>query len=79
MRRFLLAHPATSVFVLLAGLWLAPLSVAADLDTLMMEFRATPTWLKPAPVFSLKSLDGKASALADHHGQAVLLYFWATW
>ena len=65
--------------VLLGGLWLAPLSVAADLDTLMREFRVTPTGLKPAPALSLKTLDGKASTLADHHGHAVLLYFWATW
>ena len=65
--------------LLLAGLWLAPLSVAADLDALMREFRVTATGLKPAPAFSLKTLDGKATALADHHGHAVLLYFWATW
>ena len=65
--------------VLLAGLWLAPFSVAADLDTLMREFRVTPTGLKPAPALSLKALDGKATALADHRGHAVLLYFWATW
>ena len=63
----------------LASLWLAPLSVAADLDTLMREFRVTPTELKPALAFSLKTLDGKVTALADHRGHAVLLYFWATW
>ena len=65
--------------VLLAGLWLAPVSVATDLDTLMRDFRVTPTGLKPAPAFSLKTLDGRASALADHQGRTVLLYFWATW
>ena len=69
----------TWIAVLLAGLWLAPLSVAADLDTLMRDFRVTPTGLKPAPAFSLKTLDGKATALADHRRHAVLLYFWATW
>ena len=67
------------VVLLTAGLWLAGSPVAADLDTLMRDFRVRPTGLKPAPAFSLKTLDGKATALADHHGHAVLLYFWATW
>ena len=69
----------TSCAVLLAGLWLAPASHAADLDTLLRDFRATPTGLKPAPSFSLKTLDGKTRALAEQRGQPVLLYFWATW
>ena len=69
-----------SFVVLLTGsLWLAGSPVAADLDTLMREFRVTATGLKPAPAFSLKTLDGKVTALADHQGRAVLLYFWATW
>jgi hypothetical protein len=68
-----------SLALLLTGLWLATSSVAADLDALMQEFRVTPTGLKPAPAFSLKSLDGKPGALADHRGRAVMLYFWATW
>lgn len=35
---------------------------------------------KPAPDFSLASLDGKATLkLSDFHGKAVLLNFWATW
>jgi len=33
----------------------------------------------PAPEFNLQSLDGKAVRLADFHGKAVLLNFWATW
>jgi len=69
----------TSVAVLFAGLWLAPSSLAADLDTLLKDFRATPTGLKPAPAFSLKTLDGKTTTLADQRGRPVLLYFWATW
>ena len=68
-----------SLALLLTGLWLATSSVAADLDTLMQEFRVMPAGLKPAPTFSLKTLDGKTAALADHRGRAVLLYFWATW
>jgi peroxiredoxin len=34
---------------------------------------------KPAPEFSLESLDGKTVRLADFRGKAVLLNFWATW
>ena len=69
----------TCCAVLLAGLWLAPSSIAADLDTLLKDFRATPAGLKPAPGFSLKTLDGKTTTLADRRGRPVLLYFWATW
>jgi peroxiredoxin len=32
-----------------------------------------------APDFTVKTLDGGAFRLADHRGQAVLLYFWGTW
>jgi len=69
----------TSLALLLAGLSLAPASVTADLPALMQEFRVTPIGLEPAPAFSLKTLDGRTVALADHRGRAVLLYFWATW
>jgi len=34
---------------------------------------------KPAPAFTLKSVDGKTVSLADYKGKAVLLNFWATW
>ena len=34
---------------------------------------------KPAPAFTLKSLDGKTVSLSDYKGKAVLLNFWATW
>lgn len=63
----------------LAGSLLAVGSPAADLEALMKEFRVAPSELKPAPAFSLKALDGKVTALADHRGRPVLLYFWATW
>jgi hypothetical protein len=65
--------------LLLAGLIPATSGVAADLDALMKEFRVTPSGLKPAPMFSLKTLEGKTAALSDHRGRGVLVYFWATW
>jgi len=34
---------------------------------------------KPAPDFTLESLDGKNIQLSAYKGQAVLLNFWATW
>ena len=34
---------------------------------------------KPAPAFSLPTLDGRTVRLEDHRGEAVLLFFWATW
>ncbi|RMH62313.1 MAG: TlpA family protein disulfide reductase [Zetaproteobacteria bacterium] len=38
-----------------------------------------PRVMKPAPAFSLVSLDGRRHALADARGHWVLLHFWATW
>ena len=68
-----------TVVPLLAALWLTTPGLAADLGALMQEFRVAPAGLKPAPAFSLKNLEGKTVTLADHRGQPVLLYFWATW
>lgn len=34
---------------------------------------------KPAPGFTLVSLDGKKVSLSDYKGRAVLVNFWATW
>lgn len=34
---------------------------------------------KPAPPFTLKSVNGKTVSLSDYKGKAVLLNFWATW
>ncbi len=34
---------------------------------------------KPAPDFTLKTLDGKEVSLSDLRGKVVLINFWATW
>ena len=34
---------------------------------------------KPAPGFSLPSIDGRTVRLEDFRGKVVLLFFWATW
>ena len=34
---------------------------------------------KPAPDFSLKSIDGRTVQLSDFKGKAVVVNFWATW
>lgn len=68
-----------AVAVLLAGLWLATPSEAADLDALRQEFRVAPAGLTPAPPFSLKAVEGKTASLGDHRGRPVLFYSWATW
>ena len=66
-----------ALVLLLAGL-ISP-GAAADLDALMREFNVSPAGLKPAPTFSLKSLEGQTVTLAEQRGRTVLLYFWATW
>jgi cytochrome oxidase Cu insertion factor (SCO1/SenC/PrrC family) len=68
-----------SISLTLAALLLTVPGRAADRDALLRAFRVTPTGLKPASTFSLKTLDGTRVVLADYRGRAVLLYFWATW
>ena len=71
----------TAVALLFVGFQLTSpqTAVAADLDTLMREFKVTPAGLKEAPAFSLATINGRTAALADQRGRPVLLYFWATW
>jgi peroxiredoxin len=40
---------------------------------------AHAVFAKPAPDFTLKTLDGRTVRLADLRGKVVLLNFWATW
>jgi thiol-disulfide isomerase/thioredoxin len=34
---------------------------------------------RPAPVFTVKTLDGKQVSFSDYRGKTVLVNFWATW
>jgi cytochrome oxidase Cu insertion factor (SCO1/SenC/PrrC family) len=73
-----LAHRAL-LAVLLIGLTVASPSAGANLDQLMRDFRAVPAGSKAAPPFSLATLGGKPTALAEQRDRPILLYFWATW
>jgi len=51
---------------------------AAD-DAQSPEAEATEMRGKPAPGFTLVTLDGKKVSLSDYKGRPVLVNFWATW
>lgn len=73
--KFLSRVATFSSGILLAGLIVAPLGVAAE----------SPVHLRPslvghaAPRFTRVDLDGHAISLAQYRGKVVLLNFWATW
>lgn len=70
-----------------AGITVAAVVLVAGIFTLIFAHgltkdpRAIPTPLigQPAPSFSLSTLDGKAVALADYLGRAVIVNFWSSW
>jgi hypothetical protein len=51
-------------------------AAAPDFASLQVQPYQPP---KPAPAFSLPSLDGRTVRLEDFRGKVVLLFFWATW
>lgn len=58
--------------LILAGLVLALIQgVGGD--------RQAESTIGEAPDFTLEAFDGSTLSLADHEGQPVLLYFWASW
>ena len=55
-------------------------ATTASTDQSSPEAQGLPDFReKPAPAFTLKSVDGKTVSLSDYKGKAVLLNFWATW
>jgi thiol-disulfide isomerase/thioredoxin len=54
-------------------------SAAVEPDAQSPEAEATQMRGKPAPAFTLTTLDGKKVSLSDYKGRPVLVNFWATW
>jgi thiol-disulfide isomerase/thioredoxin len=54
-------------------------SAAAEPDAQSPEAEAMQMRGKPAPAFTLTTLDGKKVSLSDYKGRPVLVNFWATW
>jgi thiol-disulfide isomerase/thioredoxin len=57
----------------------AAASAANSTDSQSPEAEAASMHGKPAPAFTLVTLDGKKVSLSDFKGKPVLVNFWATW
>ena len=66
----------TVIGLALALLTVGSAGAAPDFASLQVQPYQPP---KPAPAFSLPSLDGRTVRLEDFRGKVVLLFFWATW
>jgi cytochrome oxidase Cu insertion factor (SCO1/SenC/PrrC family) len=66
----------TVVVVALALLAVGGVGAAPDFVSLQVQPYQPP---KPAPAFSLPSIDGRTVRLEDLRGKVVLLFFWTTW
>ena len=65
-----------AILIALASIASAP---AVTLDDLLFDLQFVPLDGRPAPAFTLSTLDGKDVSLAELKGSVVLLYFWASW
>jgi peroxiredoxin len=65
---------------LLAGslAWAAP-AAADDIDQYLRALQLNAVPGERAPAFSLPTVDGGKTSLAEQQGKVVLVYFWATW
>ena len=69
-----------SFFVVLCVLSTFPLKDVSAEEDLYTKFRVVKSKTeKPAPLFTLKDLEGKEISIEDFRGKVVLLHFWATW
>ena len=57
----------------------ASLAARSALDDLMIDMRVTPVEAQAPPPLTVSTLEGRTVSLADYRGDAVLVYFWATW
>ncbi len=69
--------PLLSFFAFLSVFAIENTSAAEDLYEALRVIK--PKTVKPAPLFTLKGLDGEKINLQDYKGKTVLLNFWATW
>jgi hypothetical protein len=73
-----LAAALAVLVVLLSGAPATPADKA--LDDLLFDLQLVPLEGKTPPPFVLERLsDGQTVSLASQKGQAMFLYFWATW
>jgi cytochrome c biogenesis protein CcmG/thiol:disulfide interchange protein DsbE len=65
--------------------WLLPLSAVPVIALLAYGFKLNPRDVpsplvgRPAPLFSLATMDGQSLALEELRGKVVVLNFWASW
>ena len=68
------------LLLLMAGTTAPAAAANKALDDLLFELQLVPLEGQTPPAFELERLsDGKKITLAEHRGQPVMLYFWATW
>lgn len=66
---------ALSLVTIALGIWMWQ----ANRQTVVAQSKPAGTDARPAPDFTLKSVDGAQVRLSDLRGKVVLLNFWATW
>lgn len=68
------------LLLVMAGTTTPAAAASKALDDLLFELQLVPLAGQAPPAFELERLsDGKKVTLAEHRGQPVMLYFWATW
>ena len=68
------------LLLLMAGTSAPAAAANKALDDLLFDLQLVPLEGQVPPAFELERLsDGKKVTLAEHRGQPVMLYFWATW
>jgi peroxiredoxin len=72
--RLVLAIGALAVFTI----WITWRAKAIEMGS-RMEGAVSRLVGKPAPDFSLETLDGQKVSLADYHGKTLVATFWASW